>query len=174
MGRSSLEATKARFSRAVRAAAAARAARPTGFLLFLPALAGFFCFCFLDEILPFDRLAGSPEDTLPEDPLPDVCPQTGGTTIKRASAQAKHRRSMEPEIRKIAALIPSLYAGFALPVFNGRQGESQPKSKSGPDAFRPWPHPVLPKGCLQKSLLAAASPQSSENNAPDEYATLLD
>jgi hypothetical protein len=128
MGRSSLEATKARFSRAVRAAAAARAARPTGFLLFLPARAGFFCFCFLDEILPFDRLAGSPDDALPEDPLPDICPQTGGAIIKRASAQAKHRRSTEPEIRKIATLIPSLYAGFALPsltVVKGNLGQNR-------------------------------------------------
>jgi hypothetical protein len=83
MGRNSVEATNARLSSAVRAALAALAARPIGFLaFFLPGLAVFRALCDLEEAEAVCRGFEPPE----------VCP---GTVTSKASAQATHSASRE-------------------------------------------------------------------------------
>jgi hypothetical protein len=86
MGRNSVEATNARLSSAVRAALAALAARPIGFLaFFLPGLAVFRALCDLEEAEAVCRGFEPPE----------VCPDTAGTVTSKASAQATHSASRE-------------------------------------------------------------------------------
>jgi hypothetical protein len=110
MGRSSVEATKARWSTAVRAAAAARAARPSGFLLFRVDLADFLPFCFAGAADLRERgeraEAGSEED-LPA-PLLPFCAPAGGAIMARASKQARNRPGAELEDSKVANLMLSL------------------------------------------------------------------
>jgi hypothetical protein len=104
MGRNSVEATKARLSSAVLAAAAARAARLTALLLFF--LAGFVDFvalCVLDE--DEGALCGCGES-------PEDCPTAGGTTIRTASAQARHRTSGEAGFEEVAAFISFTVSRF--------------------------------------------------------------
>jgi hypothetical protein len=96
IGRNSAEATKARLIRAVRAALAALLALPAGFLAWVTAFAlvGFFLVPVLDETDP----AGCDVEWV------DVCPATGSTTRRKASAHA----SRGIEVGEAINLMPSL------------------------------------------------------------------
>jgi hypothetical protein len=94
IGRNSAEATKARLIRAVRAALAALLALPAGFLAWVTALDSFFVFLDLDAADP----AGCDVEWV------EVCPATGSTTRRKASAHA----SRGIEVGEAINLMPSL------------------------------------------------------------------
>jgi hypothetical protein len=102
MGRSSVEATKASFIRASRAACAALAARLRrleGFLALAPGLAGFFVFFLFFEA---GLCACAPVP-------PEVCPATGTTTIRIESKAAKKQEmSLKAGFGEVATLMSLL------------------------------------------------------------------